>query len=205
MGKEIEAPSDIELMAKVKNGDPDALGRLYERYAQSIFGFIYRRSEDPDLAWDVVQDTFILVWTGKFSLDHKASFRTWLYSVAKHRFIDIYRKGKGRREITGLLGDKTADDEPLIEVEDEKPPVEETVERLDARRVIQETLNKSMNKLNKKASDALLLHYKDELTIPQMAARLKESKSCVKSRLNRARTTLRQDPQVQALKRINLS
>ena len=84
----IEAPTDAELLERVHSGDRDALGLLYDRHAQSVYGFV-RRLTSREEAEDIVQTTFIRLSNVAGSFDARGlSARGWIHGVAYH----VYRE-----------------------------------------------------------------------------------------------------------------
>lgn len=79
-------------MMKVKNGDLDKLGLLFERYNRPLFSFFYRMCKEAELCEDLVQSVFerILKYRDTYTGDGK--FTTWMFSIARNAHIDHYRK-----------------------------------------------------------------------------------------------------------------
>lgn len=88
------AASDTALVRQLAT-DPsgDGLRALYRRYGPELFGFACQSLGDPELAEEVVQDAFTNVWrhADRFDPD-RASFRTWLYALARNRIVDMRRR-----------------------------------------------------------------------------------------------------------------
>jgi RNA polymerase sigma-70 factor (ECF subfamily) len=91
------APSDATLVERLPRDDSgDELRELYRRYAGQLFGFACNALGDRELAEEVVQDVFARAWRHAGDYDPKrASVRTWLYSIARHRVVDARRRGPG--------------------------------------------------------------------------------------------------------------
>lgn len=86
--------SDHALMLKVKAGDIERLGILYERYKKRVFGFFYQMYGNASLSEDLVQNVFmrILKYKHTYSDDHK--FVSWLFQIARNVNFDHFRKNK---------------------------------------------------------------------------------------------------------------
>src|SRR4051794_15674774 len=70
--------SDEELMARLANEDPDALGPLYTRYVRLVFT-IASQSLDHSAAEDLVQEVFLVVWRRASTFDPaRGPFRAWI-------------------------------------------------------------------------------------------------------------------------------
>ncbi len=81
-------------MVAFKEGDQEAFALLYDRHARALINFFYKMCYDRALAEDLTQDTFVklLRHRGKYRPD--ASFRTFLYTVARNLWIDRHRSQK---------------------------------------------------------------------------------------------------------------
>jgi RNA polymerase sigma-70 factor (ECF subfamily) len=83
--------TDEQLIERLQKGKTRALDELYRRYAKALYAFCLATagSKDPE---DLVHDVFMRVIESVDSFDaSKASFRTWLYRIARNRSIDIAR------------------------------------------------------------------------------------------------------------------
>ncbi len=86
--------SDGELMVAFQEGDQEAFALLYDRHTRALINFFYKMCYDRALAEDLTQDTFLklLRYRGKYRPE--ASFKTFLYTVAKNLWIDRHRSQK---------------------------------------------------------------------------------------------------------------
>ncbi len=83
----------------VKNyiaGDENALSVLINKHQSKIYGFIYSKMADRDVADDVFQDTFIkVIKTLKSnSYNEEGKFLPWVMRIAHNLIVDHYRKNK---------------------------------------------------------------------------------------------------------------
>ncbi len=90
----MEALSDNALMVKVRDGDLDRLGLLFERYKRPLFGFFYGINKDRDLCEDLVQNTFLRILKYRHLFRGDGDFRTWMFHIARNVSNDHYRKDK---------------------------------------------------------------------------------------------------------------
>ena len=73
-------------------GDETALESLYARHGGLIFALALRIVGDPELAREVLQDTFLRCWDGCAAYDEgRGRVLSWLVSIARHRAIDLLR------------------------------------------------------------------------------------------------------------------
>ncbi|MBA7528133.1 hypothetical protein ES705_20316 [subsurface metagenome] len=86
--------SDKALMLKVKAGDIDKLGLLYERYNKSLFGFFLRMSGSTEVSEDLVQTVFHRILEKRRQYKGKGKFTSWMYQIAHNLWSDSYKKNK---------------------------------------------------------------------------------------------------------------
>ncbi|NBC04621.1 MAG: sigma-70 family RNA polymerase sigma factor [Bacteroidetes bacterium] len=84
--------SDKALMMKVRDGDLDKLGLLFERYKRRLFGFFYRLTHRLDISEDLVQCVFERILKYRESYNGDGAFSTWIFQIARNLHIDHYRK-----------------------------------------------------------------------------------------------------------------
>jgi RNA polymerase sigma-70 factor (ECF subfamily) len=85
------------LMKQVQNGDMDAYQDLIRRYQKKVFRVISSYVRNPEDAMEVLQDTFLRVFTARHTWEGRFSFPGWLYRIAINASIDRYRRSdRGR-------------------------------------------------------------------------------------------------------------
>jgi RNA polymerase sigma-70 factor, ECF subfamily len=83
----------VWLLAAVAEGDDAAFARLYEATRAKLYGVLLRILGRPELAEDVMQETYLKVWKTAGSFDPtRGSPITWMVAIARNRAIDIVRK-----------------------------------------------------------------------------------------------------------------
>lgn len=87
-----EREADARLARRIRAGDAEALGELYDRYASIALGTALRVLKDREEAEDVVHDAFVAVWRKIDRFDAgRGSLRAWLMTVVRNRAIDRIR------------------------------------------------------------------------------------------------------------------
>ncbi len=87
-----ERSVDAQLAERVRAGDMNALGELYDRYAGTATATAMRVVGSRDEAEDVVHDAFVAVWRKIDRFDaERGSLRAWLMTVVRNRAIDKVR------------------------------------------------------------------------------------------------------------------
>lgn len=90
----MEKATDNELMARVKAGDLERLGELFDRHHPRLFNFLVHLVENRHLAEDLTQDVFhrILKYRGTFNPQH--TFLSWMFQIARRVCQDHWRKNQ---------------------------------------------------------------------------------------------------------------
>lgn len=89
---ELEEPPDLELVRRMRLGDESALEALYARYGGLVYTLALRIVGDPELAREVLQDTFLGSWDGRETYDpDRGRVPWWLMGIARNRAVDLLR------------------------------------------------------------------------------------------------------------------
>ncbi len=100
---------DAGLAGRIRDGDREALGELYDRHAAQALAVAFRVVGDRAAAEDIVHDAFVAVWQRIDRFDpNRGSFRAWLLTIVRNRAVDRLR---GTRP-TMTVGD--ADEQSLL-------------------------------------------------------------------------------------------
>jgi RNA polymerase sigma-70 factor (ECF subfamily) len=141
--------------------------------------------QNQAVAEELAQEVFLRVFRSRGSYERTAKFTTWLFRIATHLALNSLRDGKHERLQESL--DVEVDDQPVRQVSDRRPTVEESM-------VYQARLGEvreAIATLPQKQRAAVLMHKYEEMEYSQIAKALNCSESAVKSLLFRAYETLR--------------
>ena len=87
-----EEPTDPDLLRRMRLGDESALEALYTRYGGLVYTLALRIVGDPELAREVLQDTFLRSWDGREGYDaQRGRVPWWLMGIARNRAVDLLR------------------------------------------------------------------------------------------------------------------
>jgi RNA polymerase sigma-70 factor (ECF subfamily) len=87
--------TDADLLRRVTDGDDAALRELFDRHAAWLQLRLQRRSSDPDLVADALQDTFVAVWRSAASYRGDGDVGGWIWGIAIRRLISRLRVRRG--------------------------------------------------------------------------------------------------------------
>jgi RNA polymerase sigma-70 factor (ECF subfamily) len=167
------APEDAMLVDAARDGDRDAFGRLYERYARMVHGVLLAKVPVSEVD-DLVQDVFIKALRRLSTLRESASFGAWLAAIARNLANDYYRHSVPEEPL--------ADDAPDNEIrcgmstQDHETPAA----ILDAVRSLPDAYR-----------ETLILRLVEGMTGPEIAARTGMTHGSVRVNLHRGMQQLR--------------
>lgn len=169
-----------------KNGDLDAFNQLVLAYQDHVFTVTYRIMGDTQSAADAAQETFITTFR-RLETYQGGSFRAWLLRIATNTCYDILRYQK-RRPAVGFddLVDEDYDDGPPIPDQIDTP--EEAMQNAELNMAIQQCIEA----LNEEQKIALVMSDIEGYSYQEIADTVGVQLGTIKSRLSRARASLRQ-------------
>ena len=164
--------------------DGEGLTRLYERYARSLLAFFQRRVHDPELAVDLMADTFTT------ALERREQYRGmddeqlsgWLWSIAQSILRDHERRGETARRGARRLGRERRE---LTDQEIER------IEELASSENLRAAVGRSLDRLPEEQREAVRMRVIDGLPYSEIAARLGLTESGTRTRVTRAMRHLR--------------
>lgn len=126
------------LLARVGEGDRDALREVYALTSAKLFGICLRVTQDTDTAEEILQDVYLRIWRRAGSFEPgRASPITWMCTVARNAAIDWRRSHRpqvmvGDEYIAGIADDRE-DAEQAITAEEERAQIFRCIEQLGAK------------------------------------------------------------------------
>jgi RNA polymerase sigma-70 factor (ECF subfamily) len=178
-----DVPGDRDLIERARRGDRDAFGFLVVRHQDRIYTAVLRFCGDEEDARDVVQRAFINAWRRLDSFKGDSAFSTWMYRIAFNESVTFRREG-GRRKLVSMTG---RDDEAGPEPADDRRP-SDRLESEENRRKVQDALNL----VDPEERKILILKELEDRSYDEIAEILEIPKGTVRSRLFRARESLRE-------------
>jgi RNA polymerase sigma-70 factor (ECF subfamily) len=87
--------SESSLITLLERRDKNSFAILYSRYAGNLYGIALRIVRSPEMAEDILQDSFVKIWMNIDSYDpSKGRLFTWMLNVVRHTAIDHLRSRK---------------------------------------------------------------------------------------------------------------
>lgn len=189
-----QRPSDAELVEACQGGRLDAFALLVERYQDRVYNAVYHMVGSHEDACDVVQDALLKAHQNLARFRGASSFYTWLFRIAVNEALTFRRKARRLRLVQTDAGDGEV---PIggtqaahLAAADRPEANMEAAER-------QQAVAEALAGLDPDHRAAVVLRDIEGLDYRAIAEILDISSGTVKSRIHRARMTLRE--QLQAL------
>lgn len=178
--------NEEEVIVQAKT-DPEAFGRLYDVYYQPIFGFLYKRTGNAEVAKDLVSETFFqaLKSIRRYELRGKP-FKSWLFAIAAAQAGTYFRQKTRAFSVT-------SEECPDVVADDLYRPDASALADEDDRDLKRQAslVRRLLVKLNQKQQTILNLRFFSGHSVPEIAAALGMKEGTIKSHIHRAVNKLR--------------
>ena len=174
------------LVERAKGGDQQAMGELYEQTSQRVYALALRLTSDPELAMDVVQDTYLSAMQNLEKLRDPQALTHWLAQIAANRCRKLLRK-EGRY-VSPQQDEEDTSFFDAIPDPDEKLIPETAADDGETRRLLRELIDD----LPEAQRECMILFYFSQCPVEQIAQVQECSEGTVKSRLNYGRKKLKE-------------
>lgn len=101
--------NETALLERLAAGDKDAFQVIYYHYAPRIYGKLLKLLHSEDLATELLQEVFIVVWQKHALVDPTRSFRSYLFKIADNLAIDLFRKANRSTQLLNRLLEASID------------------------------------------------------------------------------------------------
>lgn len=163
--------NDEKLIRQIQRGDTEYADELIERYYSSILRYCSWHCYNTDRAEDLTQETFLRVFRDIGNFEHRASFKTYLYTIARHLCIDENRK------------------QTALELEDTISIEDNHLQKIEDR----EQIKYLLGLLNPAQREVIILHCGQQLSFREISQILNIPARTVQSRVRAALAILRKE------------
>ena len=170
---------DSACLRALAEGDRSVFASLVERWQTRLINFFYRSTQNLADAEDLAQETFLELYRAAPRYTHRGTFNAFIFTLARRRLIDSYRK-RSRRPLD------------LIDPTDfvMQQQAAEATNRTDE---IEEAFHRALASLPENQRSAILLLQQQGLSYDEIAESLNASLSSIKTWIHRARKHLRNE------------
>jgi RNA polymerase sigma-70 factor, ECF subfamily len=166
------------LVQRAQAGDVEAFGALYDRYADTVFRFIYFRVSTRQLAEDLTSETFLralrrinsFTWQGR-------DLGAWLVTIARNLVADHFKSGRYRLEVSTaeVLDADRPDRDP------EGSPESAVLDKLT-----NQTLLEAVKRLNPEQQECIVLRFLQGFSVAETAQAMSKNEGAIKALQYRA-------------------
>jgi RNA polymerase sigma-70 factor (ECF subfamily) len=167
-------PSDESLMLRYAGGDLAAFRELYQRHQRGLYRFVAWRSPRRDWVDEVAQEAWIGLHQARGRYVPSASFRTYLYQIARNRLVDLQRQS------------------PLLSADEAPEPQSPAADAELESQQMNSALHQAIRALPGEQKEALVLQQFSGLSLEEIATLTDAPIETVKSRLRYAMRKLRE-------------
>lgn len=167
---------DLSLVSASLRGDVDAFGQLIERYHNLVCAIAYSRTGDRAASEDVAQETFLAAWRRIGELREPEKLRGWLCSIARNLASKSVRGRRPSDDIAEHEGQIVGDAGPLDVL---------------LTKEMETTVWAALEQLPETYREPLVLFYREDQSIKEVAIGLGLTEETAKQRLSRGRDQLR--------------
>ena len=170
--------SESQVIARIKNGELNQFGTLYDFYIKKIYNFVYYKTMHKETAEDLTSQTFFKALDNIQKFDEtKGSFSSWLYRIARNTVIDYYRTKKSNTNIEDVW-DLSGDDD-----------IEKDIDAWQKLKQVQEYLQN----LKADQREIVVMRLWDQLSYKEIAEITGKTIASCKMTFSRVMTKLRED------------
>ena len=177
--------TDEQLILQFQNEDKGAYVEIVMRYKDRLVNFLYRFTGNRETAEDISQETFLKLYKNKDKYSEIAKFSTWLYTIALNEARSNFRKEKKHSAVSINDFYEDSHNDYQIRSDDYNPEEDANAETESF------YIQKAINSLNEIHREIIVLRDIEELDYEEIAKTLDIPLGTVRSRINRARESLK--------------
>jgi RNA polymerase sigma-70 factor (ECF subfamily) len=179
---------DQVLIERAQKGDRDALDQLIRKYEKRAYQYAYRLTSNSEEACDVVGDAFVRIYSAMRNFKGNSAFTTWMYRILTNCFLDLRKRDRNRPSVSLEAAMQTEDGIVERQFESDEP----TADLIAERNQREATIEHAVSLLPEYQRAMVTLYHAENLSYEEIAEALDLPIGTVKSRLNRARLSLRE-------------
>ena len=176
------------LIRRAQGGDRSAFDALIAKYSARAYQYAFRLTRNPEEASDVVAEGFIRVYNAIQNFKGQSAFTTWLFRIMTNCYLDIRKKEKTRATTSIDTAMTTEEGDVEMQIEDHSASPHEQTERSER----EVRFERAVARLPEYQKAMIVMYHAENMSYEEMSAALDLPIGTVKSRLNRARLSLRE-------------
>ncbi len=168
------------LIYKVRKGDADSFGPIFDHYNEKIYRFVYLKVPTAQDAEDITAETFLRAWQHLKEQKNVTSLQAFLYQIARNLVIDFYRK---RGTVI-----ESIDDQDIVIAD----RVDLTLEEKVMLKSDMQDIETGLRQLKDAYREIIVLYYLNELSLKEIAKIIDRSPGAARVILHRGMKSLKE-------------
>ncbi len=177
-----DSHDDTEIITRMQRGDEQAVEMLYLRYYPALLRFAGSLVRSHELAEEIVQETFLALWTRRQEIDIRGNVRAYLYASVRNRALQLLQHEQVvvrteakvlREDVAIAIPHSAVAADTLIEADELAARVMRAIEAMPERRRV-----------------ALILRWRHRLSHAEIAEIMGTTVGAVTTQISRARDTI---------------
>jgi RNA polymerase sigma-70 factor (ECF subfamily) len=165
---------------ELRKGSHKAFNAIYDMYADKLYGFVFTHTKSREMANDIVQETFLKLWTMRETLSVEGSLQAMLFTMSHNKMIDMFRAQINKVEF-----------EDYIEFSENADLGDNAIEKKIYFDEFIKALKLCKSQLPHRQMEIFEMSRENGKSIEEIASELKISEQTVKNQLTSATKTLR--------------
>ena len=174
---------DKKYIIGLQKGSYSDFNKLYDLYADRLYGFAYNLTHSSEMAEEIVQEVFLKIWQMREHLSPEYSFRSFLFTIAKNKFLNDLRN---RLTLISYY-------EYITKLDDATERGENSTESEFNFNELNEQVLQSKDKLSKRQKMIFEMSKEEGLSNQEIALKLGISEQSVRNQLSSALKVLREE------------
>ncbi|SFW69514.1 RNA polymerase sigma factor [Chitinophaga sancti] len=164
----MQPTTDTELLQQLRKGNESAFRQLYDRHSRQVAAFIYQLTHSAVDAEDILQDTFLKLWTSRDQLPAIENIGNYIFIIARNKTVDHLRKVARQQQLVDQVWANISEVADALDLQ------------LDARES-QQLISNALSQLSTQKQTIFRLSRVEGLSHEDIAAQMGLSKSRVKN------------------------
>ena len=183
MNRMADPGSELQLVHQFQSGDSAAFETLVQRYQNLVTSIAYSALGDFDRSLDVAQQAFVTAWRKSAELQQPEKFVAWLSAITRNIARNEKRKTRGERSLENI-----AEQSPATVGQEQETPPDALMAQEQA-----ELIWSVLEQLPENYREPLVLFYRENQSVSEVARQLALSEDAVKQRLSRGRAMIKDE------------
>lgn len=173
-----------DLIKELKSGSTSAYKELYEQWVDRLYSFVYRYVKSEAATDDIIQETFLRIWSNRSGLNPESSFKSYLFTISWHLLLKELRRQLNHPSMEEYLAYQNG---PSVS--------EEYIESNIDLEHFHTALIRAKRKLSPRQREIFELNKEQDIPIADIAQQLSIHEQVVRNQLSAALKTIRTELQ----------